>query len=357
MNIEAHFKDKLSSIMFLEINRETLQKVFKVDLNENIYIPLKAKNIVDTVKAEKNMDKIPVAFFIEGMFYVLGADSKFKFNDCYKSILKNTKDSVPLIKAEIADRVKNKNYEDVYILLKGLLCVEKTEEVYDKTIFIIDRLRIMNNDYRDEELEILEGAEGIDNYALPYFYHAIIEKEREDYEKALFYINNYISKGGEQTLEVTDFKESVKSVVDFDRAKEILNENPKEALKKLIPLMDTFGDHASLYYYIAVGYRLLQNYEKAIYYLNEALSIDSSIVEIVNEMGINYASIGDYQTALAYLRKAFEATRSVEICTNIIMCYLNLGDVDNAKLNYDIAKKLDPNDEIVLQIKDYLEKD
>jgi len=74
-------------------------------------------------------------------------------------------------------------------------------------------------------------------------------------------------------------------------------------------------------------------------------------------MGINYASIGDYQTALAYLRKAFEATRSVEICTNIIMCYLNLGDVDNAKLNYDIAKKLDPNDEIVLQIKDYLEKD
>jgi tetratricopeptide (TPR) repeat protein len=114
--------------------------------------------------------------------------------------------------------------------------------------------------------------------------------------------------------------------------------------------MDTWGDNALLYYYIAIAYRMLENYEKAIYYLNEALNIDSSIVEIVNEMGINYASLGKYETAVAYLRKAFEVTKSVEICTNLVMCYLNSGDLKNAKIHIQIAKKIDPKDEVVVQL-------
>ena len=32
------------------------------------------------------------------------------------------------------------------------------------------------------------------------------------------------------------------------------------------------------------------------------------------------------------------------------MCYINLGDKENANLNLDIAKKLDPEDEIVKEI-------
>lgn len=350
MDIITHFKNKLSNILFLEINQENLKRIFNAEFEESIYLPLSSKNVIDSVKAKNNMDKIPIGFFIEGMFYVIGADKDFKYNHYYKNILENKSDSCEFIKGVIADKVKNKKYEDAYILLKGLLSIKNTKEIYDKIILIADYLRRKDSSYRDDELEILENAESIENYALPHFYHAIIEKERGDSEKALFYINNYISNGGEETLEVSDFKESVKSVVDFERGKQVLNDNPKEALKILIPLIDIFGDHPSLYYYIAVAYRMLENYEKAIYYLNEALSIDSSMVEIVNEMGINYASIGDYKTATAYLRKAFEATRSVEICTNLIMCYLNLGDLDNAKSHFDIAKKLDPQDEVVKEL-------
>jgi tetratricopeptide (TPR) repeat protein len=339
-------------MLFLNIDKVNLKKIFDLDLKEKVYLPVGADKIIDRVKSEENMDKIPAGLFIEGMFYVMGADKYFKYNDIYVSILEKIPKASDFIKGKIAKNVGVKNYEDAYILLKGLVLIDSDREVYDKLIIMSDYLRKLDSDYKAEELEIIENAEKFEDYALPYFYHAVISREDEDYEKSLFYINNYIQRGGEQTPEVVDFKQSVKSVVEYDRGKEILDSNPKKSLEILIPLLDVFGDHPSIYYYIAVAYRMLENYEKAIYYLNDALNIDSSVVEVVNEMGINYASIGDYKTAVAYLRKAFDATKSVEICTNLIMCYFNMGDTENAKIHFQIAQKLDPKDEVVLQLQD-----
>ena len=71
--------------------------------------------------------------------------------------------------------------------------------------------------------------------------------------------------------------------------------------------------------------------KKAIYYLNDSLAISSDYVEVINELGINYACLGEYETAIKYFRTAFEVTKSIEICTNLIMCYLNIGDNKQAK--------------------------
>ena len=38
------------------------------------------------------------------------------------------------------------------------------------------------------------------------------------------------------------------------------------------------------------------------------------------------------------------------------MCYLNLGDKENAKLHLDIAKKLNPEDEVVVELDRILAK-
>ena len=65
---------------------------------------------------------------------------------------------------------------------------------------------------------------------------------------------------------------------------------------------------------------------------------------------------GEFEEAIIYFKKAFEASRDVEICTNIIMCYLNLNDLENAKLHLDIAKNLNPEDEIVKQIDNMINK-
>ena len=64
----------------------------------------------------------------------------------------------------------------------------------------------------------------------------------------------------------------------------------------------------------------------------------------------------EFEEALKYFKKAFEASKEVDICTNIVMCYINLGDKEQAKLNLDIAKKLAPDDEIVIEIDQMLNR-
>ncbi|MBE6044608.1 tetratricopeptide repeat protein [Clostridium thermopalmarium] len=352
MDIKAHFKDKLSKLLFLEMKKERVESIFntKFEENEEIYMPIATEDIINKVKEGKNVESIPIAFFVEGMIYVLGADEGFRFNNIYKKLINSIPKSSEFIKGKIAEKVKSKKYEEAYIMLKGFLQIDKSKEVFDKLIMLSDNLRASSDMYLEEELEIIDKAKSIEGYALPYLYEAMIERDKGDYYGALFSINNYISRGGEETAEILEFKESLKIINEYDKAKKLVYEEPKEALKILLPMLDQLGDSAEIYYYIAIAYRVLKNFEKAIYYLQSSLEIDNSYPEVFNEMGINYASLGDFETAVKYLRKVFEATKSIEVCTNLIMCYINMGDYKQAKLHLEIAKKINKDDEIVKEL-------
>lgn len=358
MDAKTYFKSKLSSILFLEMKKERIEQIFNFNLNskENIYIPIATDSIIKKVNNGEDVESIPVGFFIEGMFYVLGADEGFKYNDEYKSLIKSTPKAIEYIKGRIAENIKNKSYEDGYLMLRGLSFIDKSREIYDKLILMLENLRVSNNIYLEEEIYILEEAKSIEGYLEPYFYESIIKKDKEDYDGALFAINTFISKGGKETPEVLDLKNSLKMINDYDKAKAIVYDKPEKAIAILLPLLESLGDKPEVYYYIAIAYRILENYEKAIYYLEQSMEIDNSYAEVFNELGINYACLEDFKTAIVYLRKVFEVTKSIEVCTNLVMCYINLGDYKQAKLHLDIAKKLDDKDEIVNQLDNILKE-
>ncbi|QGU94984.1 capsular biosynthesis protein [Clostridium bovifaecis] len=352
MNTKAHFKNKLSNLLFLQMKKERAEAIFnsKIKENDEIYMPIATEDIIGKVKDGKDIDSIPVAFFIEGMIYVLGADEDFKFNNVYKRLINDVPRASEFIKGRIAEHVKSKKYEDAYIMLKGFLQIEKSKEIFDKLIMISENLRASNEMYAEEELEIIGKAKCLEGYALPYLYESMIKRDKGDYYGALFSINNYISKGGEETPEILEFRNSLDIINNYDKAKELVYEEPEKALEILIPMLNQLGDNAEIYYHIGVAYRILENHEKAIYYLESSMEIDSSYPEVFNEMGINYACLEDFGTAVVYLRKVFEATKSVEVCTNLIMCYVNMGDYKQAKLHLEIAKKIDKEDEVVKQL-------
>lgn len=356
MDIKSQFSSKLSNLLFLEIDKSKIQQLFNIKVEKNVSLPIKSSILVEKIKSGENLDTIPLTFFFEGIFFVLGLDEKFKFNKIYIEMIGHIFESKAFIKGVIAEEINKKNYEDAYILLKGLCTVEENKENYDKLLLLVDHLRRIESSFEDEELEEIDRAKKISGCILPYLYEAVIFNEKGDLTKAFLSINEYISRGGKVTAEITELKHSIKDALDFKNGSESVNENPTEALKLLLPLIDNYGNNANLYYYIAVAYRNLENYEKAIYYLNESVAIDSSIVEVINELGVNFASLGDFPKAIAYFRKAFEATRSVEICTNLVMCYLNSGDLKQAKAHLDIAEKLDPEDEVVKDLKKIIYK-
>lgn len=362
MDIKSYFAEKLSKVMFLEVKRDVLNRVFNYDCSELLYLPVKASRIVDRAKAdgsgktENSLEEIPVSFFIEGMVYVIGADPGFKYAAYYINILNSINESKNYIKGLIYKEIKDSDYEEAYITLKGLNQIEKDCEVYDKILFLCERLRKKYNMFKEEELSLINEAKCLENYSAPFIYEAYICAEDKDYEAAAFNLNNFLAKGGKETPEITEFKHNLKNLINYNKGKELLYDEPKEALMCLIPLIDEFGDDPYLFFYIAVAYRILENYEKAIYYLNESFSLDNNIVEVVNEYGINYAMIGDYDKAIAYLRKGFEVTKSVEMCTNLVMCYLNKGDKLNAKNHFELAKKIAPKDQVVLELSKLFEK-
>jgi tetratricopeptide (TPR) repeat protein len=353
---KSYFSERLESVLFLDIKKERLKALFKVHLDDNIYMPIKSSKLIEKIKSGEALEEIPVSFFIEGMFYVIGVDHKFKYSSNYKEMLISIPNAVSLVKGIIFNEVKQEHYEDAYIFLRGLVQLEENIENFDKLFTLAEAVRAKDKSFNNEELSIIGKAKILENYAAPYLYEAIIKREAGDFDSALFSINTYVSKGGQKTPEVLEFINSLKSIVNYERGKELLYEDADGALKLLIPLLEEYDDNPSLYYNIAVGYRILENHEKAIYYLNEALVINDALVEVVNELGINYASLGDFDKAIQYLRKAFEATKSVEICTNLIMCYLNAGDVEQAKNHLDIAKKLDEKDEVVRELDAILNK-
>ncbi len=362
MDVKTHFKNKLSAILFLQMKKDRLKHIFSInndnniDVEEDLYIPIATDSIIRKINNGEDVNSIPIGYFIEGMFYVLGADENFKYNNSYKVLINSTPKAIDYMKGRIAESIKNKKYEDAYIMLKGLSFIQIDKEVYDKIIILLEELKEINSMYIEEELYMLERAKTIEGYVEPYYYESIIKKDKGDYEGALFALNTYISKGGKETPEVLDLKSSLKIVNDYDKAKNLVYEDPDKALAILIPLLEQLGDRPEVYYYIGVSYRILENYEKAIYYLEKSMEIDNSYPEVLNELGINYASLEDFGTAIVYLRKVFDVTKSVEVCTNLIMSYINVGDYKQAKLHLDIAKKLDDKDEIVNQLDRILEE-
>jgi tetratricopeptide (TPR) repeat protein len=339
MDMKSYFSDKLDKFVFLQIN------------GEEAYLPVKSGSIIDDIKEKGDLEKIPFSYFLYGMFFMLGADETFTYRDYYIRIIKKTEGSTRYIKGKIAEEIKQGNYEDGYILLKGLSQIEKNKDVFDKLIMVLEELKIKNPAFAEEEMAMLEKAKEIPGYETPYFYEALLKRDIKDYRGAMEAISKYIEISGTSDKEVIDFKEDLSKSADYEKGKELIYDDPKEALKLLIPLIDQFPEDATLLYYIGVCYRILENYEKSIYYLNQALELDNDLVQVVNELGINYAKLGDFDTAVKYLRKAFEATKSAEICTNLVTCYLEMGKLEDAKAHLALAEKLDPEDEIVQELK------
>lgn len=361
-NYKTLYKDKLSKLLFLEMKKEGFKKNLNIPQevkfkSDDLYMPISAEYVAANANNEIKLNNLPIYYFVEGMFIVFGADKNVKYIDDYGTILGYIPDSEECVKSLIADRIKKDRLEDAYILLKGLYRYTKEEEILTKLLAVGETIREKDSSFGELLLEdIDECKDNFEKSPEPYLYKALILKDKGDYKGAQVEINEYMNKGGKQTPEIKQIITDINNIGGFEKAVEYLKDEPKKAIDLLLPLSEEFKENPLIYYYLGVGYRRIENYNKAIHYLTQSLSIESGSLETVNELGMNYACLGDYEEAVKYFRKAFEASKEVEICTNIVMCYINLGDKEQAKLNLDIAKKLAPEDPIVIEIDQMLNR-
>ena len=362
MDYNAVIKEKLGKMLFLEINKKGFKQSVNIPSyvefeNDEIFLPISPEYITSNINNEIKIKNLPIYYFIEGMFFALGADEKLRFNNDYETILTYIKDAEGCIKSMISKRINEDKLLDAFILLRGFYKYSKDIDVMKKILLVGENLREKDSAFKNillKDIGICE--ENSLNIPESYFYKALILKDDGDFKAAKVAINEYLNKGGKLTEDISIIIDDITNVSNYEIAIEHLKDDPVKAIKLLVALLDKFEKNPLIYYYLGVAYRKLENYEKAIYYLSESLKIESGIYEVVVEMGVNYACLQDFESAIKYFKKAFEATKEVEVCTNIIMCYMNLNNIEEAKLHLDIARKLNPEDEVVKDLEKVLNK-
>lgn len=356
MDYKVKIKEKLGKLLFLEMNKDGFKENIGIPSyvtfkNNDLYLPISSEYISSNINNEIKIKNLPIYYFIEGMFIAIGSDENLRFNDDYELILDYIKDTESCIKSLISKRIDEKRYLDAYLLLKGYYTYSKDLEVMKKILLVGEAIREEEKGFKDILLEDIDYC--ISNklkIAEAYLYKAIILKDDGDFKGAKVLINEYFNNGGKVTKEVEIINNDINNISDYENAVELLEENPAKSIEILLRLGEEFKENPLIYYYLGIAFRKLENYHKAIYYLKESIKRESGILEVIVELGLNYACIGEFEEAIKYFKKAFEASRDVEICTNIIMCYLNINDLENAKLHLEIAKNLNSEDEIVKQL-------
>lgn len=363
MDYKVKIKEKLGKLLFLEMNKDGFKENIGIPSyvtfkNNDLYLPISSEYISSNINNEIKIKNLPIYYFIEGMFIAIGSDENLRFNDDYELILDYIKDTESCIKSLISKRIDEKRYLDAYLLLKGYYTYSKDLEVMKKILLVGEAIREEEKGFKDILLEDIDYC--ISNklkIAEAYLYKAIILKDDGDFKGAKVLINEYFNNGGKVTKEVEIINNDINNISDYENAIELLEENPAKSIEILLRLGEEFKENPLIYYYLGIAFRKLENYHKAIYYLKESIKRESGILEVIVELGLNYACIGEFEEAIKYFKKAFEASRDVEICTNIIMCYLNINDLENAKLHLEIAKNLNPEDEIVKQLDAMISKE
>lgn len=362
MDYRSQIKEKMGKLLFLEMNIEGFKESINIPKNvkfknKDLYLPISTEYISSNIENEIKIKNLPIYYFIEGMFIAFGCDENLRFNDDYELILDYIKDTENCIKSLISKGVNEEKYLEAYILLKGYYYYSKDNEVLKKLLLVGENIREKDKEFGEVLLDDIEYCEKnkikINDYHL---YKALILKDNGEFEKSKIELNEYINKGGNITEEIKVLTKDIDNITKYEKAIEMLNEVPEKSLQSLLELVEEFDSNPLIYYYIGVAFRRLQKFEEAIHYLRESIKIESGILEVVVELGLNYACLGEYEEALIYFKKAFEASRDVEICTNIIMCYINLKDMKSAKLHLAIAKELNSEDEIVKEIENLISK-
>lgn len=357
--IEKYLKKKLDDIVFINLKDNKKIQIKGTVLDQSIPLPIPINEVVSRVKNTGEEDKdISIFKIIQGMIYILGIDSGFKYNEIYKNFLKSFDENIIKVILQQAFRLIEDNKKiDALICFKSCLylepndidslynyarcCEELSQEFSDEFI----------KDFEDEAIKCFENLTEIEpNFALPYYHLGFHYLNKKLYKKAQLIWEKSIEKGIDENkeAEVISRIAEISHKIQYEEGYNlVLTGRPNEALDKLLPLGEKYPEWWNLQFFIGLAYRHLSNFPEALKYLKKALIIRPKQVDILNEIGLCYISLRKTNEALEYFNKALSIKRNdPEILCNIGIAYLEAGEVKLASQYVNKSYEINPNDEI-----------
>jgi ribosomal protein S12 methylthiotransferase accessory factor len=123
--------------------------------------------------------------------------------------------------------------------------------------------------------------------------------------------------------------------------------DPKTAythLNRALDLNPVLQDIPSIYSYLGIALKEMEDYKKAIIVLEKGESYDSERTDIQNLLGFCHFKLKDHEKAIACFQKAVALNPGSAIdYANIASNYRDLGKTDEAIHYYELALSLDPS--------------
>ncbi|SHJ61838.1 tetratricopeptide repeat protein [Tepidibacter formicigenes] len=370
--IENYIFNKTENIAFLTIKEDAdlHLKGYKIPKG-GIDVPILNEELVKGIKersAENNLTLVSIA---NGMIYIIGIDSKFKYNEEYKKFLYEFDEKIEdYIGYMGVKKANEKELTEALIYFKSLITLNpnNVNGLYNYALVCQDIAKIHEknkeekkmNDFLLEALDKLETIIDIyPEFTLAYYqlgYHYYNQKQ---YIKAKLTWEEAIELGLDEDREM-ELKNELKKMehkVDYEEGYNlVLRGQAEEGLEKLLPLMDEYSDWWNLLFFIGLAYRQLNNVDEAIKYFEKILILNPRQVDTIVEIGLCYAMVGNLKDSVEQFKRALDIKEDPEVMCNLGMAYLQMGDIDEAKKHIEKAYSLNPEDEVTIACINELKK-
>lgn len=357
------FENKLLSgfskdVIYIDLKPETQWSINGFEWPTEVSIPIYMDVLAEKIKVD-DVEKIPPIAILKGIIHALGSlGEDLKHYEVYVKFLAALDDAFVL--SLIQDGIRFADEEELphailYFRVLTLVRPERTEgwfyrgrAYYDLALKQEQQTFFMSAEYNLRKAISIDDDMGMAYYLLGYCQYALEKYPDADvsWKMALKCdVEKEIKEELIESLAKIDAHLKFEEGVDL-----ILNERVTEGLELLLTLEDEHDDWWKLLFFIGLGMRFQELYEDAIGYFLKTLLLNSGDIQTMNELGLCYLALGDLEEAeKQYLSAHKLSPENAEIMCNLGIVYLNKGDLDEAQACFKEAKQLNPEDQVIDQ--------
>ena len=366
--IEKYLLKKAEELAFITIKHDGEFQVEGYTIpSEGLDVPIKNEVLVKGIKDKTAQDNINAMSIADGMIFIIGIDSNFKYNEEYKKFLDAFKVKVNLdLKAYMG--YMSKKYFDIGELRDSLIYLKALITMYPNDIEGLYHYSIVCQEIAKQEqksmdddamnaylLEALSKLELIiqidESFSLAYYHLGYHYYNQGQYIKAKVIWEEAMNLGLEEELirEIQDNIGKMDFKVQYEKGYSLVFQGRnEEGLEKLLPLEDEHSDWWNLLFMIGLAYKNMNEIEEAKKYFEKILIIKPHQVDALVELGLCEAGSFNMDKAIEYFETAAKIKEDPEILCNLGMAYLNNNELDDAIYYIERAYELDPQDEITV---------
>lgn len=369
--VEGLFKKKTREVTFIELKEGSSMNINGYELVAGLPLPVITDKLIKDIQYSNVSEEISISQAIDGMIFLLGADSKFPHMDQYKEIMYSYNPKIE----DYIFYLGMKHFEDgdfensgVYFRankeldpnnIKAKLNYGLVLESMGKNLIELEKVE-EGEELLHKSTNEFESILDIDiSYSLAYYKLGYHYRYFEQYLKAKITWDKFLTLDKDE-MRLQEIREQI-DLIDNESKMEaglsyLAYNDFGKALDLFLKLLPQHKDNWNVNYMIGLAYKGLEDFDGAIEYLNKAIELNKSEADIYNELGIVYFIQGKILEAISIFNEGIaESVEDYKLFFNRGLGYIQLGEFELALKDVNKASELNPLDENIMSQKQEIE--